>query len=77
MKNGPGRAAATPVSLRQDLGTELLITRGDEEVALQRQQVGCDLGRFEEALRADRSAEAVAEHGGTGRRWTGWPRTRR
>jgi DNA-binding SARP family transcriptional activator len=45
--------------LRRALGDEAILSRGDEEVAVDFQRVSCDVALFEESLRANRIEEAL------------------
>jgi len=50
--------------LRQTLGRDAILSRGDEELAINTEQVQCDAVLFEEALAAGRSAEALERYRG-------------
>ena len=50
--------------LRNALGDQAIVTRGDSEVGLSRDVVWCDVRAFEEALDAGRPAEALALYRG-------------
>jgi len=45
--------------LRQSLGADAILSRGDDEVAVSTEQVGCDVGLFEDALAQERTADAL------------------
>jgi DNA-binding SARP family transcriptional activator/TolB-like protein len=50
--------------LRQDLGSEVVVSRGDEEVGLDRERCWCDAVAFEEALDDGRSDQALGLYQG-------------
>jgi serine/threonine-protein kinase len=50
--------------LRRALGDDAILSRGDEEVAVDFQRVSCDVALFEENLRADRIEEALGIYRG-------------
>lgn len=50
--------------LRRALGPQVIVSRGDEEVALAADQVRCDVWEFEAALRQGRTADALAQYQG-------------
>jgi serine/threonine-protein kinase len=50
--------------LRRALGDDAILSRGDEEVAIDFQRVYCDVALFEESLRADRIEEALETYRG-------------
>lgn len=56
-----GRAALRKslYHLRRSLGDEVLVSRGDEEVGLDRGRLCCDVAAFQEALEANRLEEAL------------------
>jgi DNA-binding SARP family transcriptional activator/dipeptidyl aminopeptidase/acylaminoacyl peptidase len=45
--------------LRRALGDDAIVSRGDEEVAVDFQRVSCDVAVFEESIKAERPAEAL------------------
>ena len=45
--------------LRRALGDDAILSRGDEEVAVDFQRISCDVASFEESLRANRIEEAL------------------
>jgi len=61
-----GRAALrkTLYVLRQELGSEALVSRGDEEVGIDREQFSCDIWAFEAALDEGRMEAALKLYGG-------------
>ncbi|MFN2344948.1 MAG: BTAD domain-containing putative transcriptional regulator, partial [Dermatophilaceae bacterium] len=50
--------------LRASLGPDVLVTRGDEEVLVERTHLWCDAAAFEQALDQGRHAEALGLYGG-------------
>jgi DNA-binding SARP family transcriptional activator len=50
--------------LRQSLGTDAIASRGDEEIAVNTDALRCDVGLFEEALAAGRTADALESYRG-------------
>jgi DNA-binding SARP family transcriptional activator/TolB-like protein len=50
--------------LRRSLGSETIVSRGDEELALAPEKVRCDVWDFEAALEEGRPAEAFVVYGG-------------
>jgi DNA-binding SARP family transcriptional activator len=50
--------------LRQNLGEDVVLTRGAEEVGLNREEVRCDVLALEENLEAGRTTEALSRYGG-------------
>jgi Tol biopolymer transport system component/DNA-binding SARP family transcriptional activator len=51
-------------TLRQTLGDEVLVTRGDEEISVHPSLIWTDLGTVWDALRNGRTGEALASYGG-------------
>jgi len=50
--------------LRRALGDDAILSRGDEEVAIDFQRVSCDVALYQESLRADRLEEALGIYRG-------------
>src|SRR5713226_824872 len=50
--------------LRTHLGDGVIVTRGEEEVAVSRERLSCDVLEFEEHLAAGREAEGLALYRG-------------
>jgi DNA-binding SARP family transcriptional activator len=50
--------------LRHSLGEETILSRGDDDVAVDFERISCDAVKFEESLRADRFEDALELYGG-------------
>jgi DNA-binding SARP family transcriptional activator/TolB-like protein len=50
--------------LRKYLGNDAILNRGDEEIALNPERVGCDAAEFQQHIAAGRFAEAMEVYGG-------------
>jgi DNA-binding SARP family transcriptional activator len=66
MSDSQARAALRKAlhAIRQGLGEEMLISRGDEEVSVAHDRVWCDVQAFDEARTSGRHAEMLELHSG-------------